>query len=739
MRLNSWLMRIQITTFLLLCRSASTANVLKSPNSNLVHEAVGVSSSSCNIYLAPSSLPNAGMGIYTARSVKKGSIINYQDGPLIPIIDMGSSNEFSKGFMNLFSSYIWGQPQATSAEMKFEADQVVDFQISVGMFPNFHTLLYNLNFRLPMEPYDDSFENISLQDNPGAGAFSNHKGRDFTADRDVEEGEEIFLNYGEQYLEGRSHLDHVPRAADYYAAAKILKRLFARLKRDGVLVSTMERPDTEGSEEIIDNAFSEIKESSRLINQRVDSILPKTIDEIQRIYNEINKSKSDNFEESVSFAIARNSLSKRDVSWLKKNGICLDNIKPGPSILPYAGQGAKARRFLPKGELIVPAPLLQIMNRDVLSTHKVLINNDGSFDHHYNEQVGSQILLNYCFGRKESSLLLCPTTNAILINHCSDDCGISSQGPNARVQWSRDKTTQKWLGMTLEEMSEQSSRGLSIDIIALRDISPGEEIFIDYGLNWENSWDNHDLHWEEKLKEANSGIPQVSTTILNELETPLESLTTGFKEGGTKQIFTGCLYWEDDSVPQIRPNLRGTWKYFDDEKILARFSSSGSHFELENIDYKRMHNAWWPCSVVRKEDDKSNTYTVRIFQADWRPPTMWTEANIPRFLTEFPEDSIRFFHVPYSSPMHMKEAFRHSIEIPLEMFPKQWLNRPSPFTKFRVGDTVERWYHNGKIVKAYDRKYDIMYDSGQLEEGVHEVDIIPAHLVLSSVRSHPYS
>ena len=60
-----------------------------------------------------------------------------------------------------------------------------------------------------------------------------------------------------------------------------------------------------------------------------------------------------------------------------------------------------------KGEIIAPASLLQITNRDEIKIPAF-------------EGENIQLLLNDCFGQDDSSLLLCPNTNAILLNHCSD-------------------------------------------------------------------------------------------------------------------------------------------------------------------------------------------------------------------------------------------------------------------------------------------------------------------------------
>lgn len=157
----------------------------------------------------------------------------------------------------------------------------------------------------------------------------------------------------------------------------------------------------------------------------------------------------------------------RSVEWIIENGLCVENLLPGPSRLPHAGQGAIAQFPLTKGETIVPAPLLQIIDRDVLATYD-----------HRGEKVGTQLLMNYCFGHRDSSILLCPDTNAILINHCSTrqkEC--EPRGPNAKVQWaSWEKDNDRWLQMPLQELGTQRGRGLAINIVATRDIYPGEEV-----------------------------------------------------------------------------------------------------------------------------------------------------------------------------------------------------------------------------------------------------------------------
>jgi hypothetical protein len=78
------------------------------------------------------------------------------------------------------------------------------------------------------------------------------------------------------------------------------------------------------------------------------------------------------------------------------------------------GRGAIAAWFLPKGELVVPVSFLHLLDRSLfekLSQDDKEEENDESFE---------EVILNYCFGHSQFTLVMCPVTNAVLVNHCSD-------------------------------------------------------------------------------------------------------------------------------------------------------------------------------------------------------------------------------------------------------------------------------------------------------------------------------
>ena len=220
-----------------------------------------------------------------------------------------------------------------------------------------------------------------------------------------------------------------------------------------------------------------------VMNQRIASLIPKTKEGIEP-FLEIKRNK--NQQQKIETMMAFATTEVRNITWIQENGLCLDNIIPKRSTLKQAGNGAFAQRFIPKGSVVVPVPLLPIMDRNAMDM--IEIGEDQSHGSRKEKKVcGRQLLLNYCFGHNQSSILLCPSSNAVLINHCSGknliegDCTLD--GPNAEIRWAKwDETNQSWLNFPLSSLQskiENDQRGLSFDVVALRDIKDGEEVSTD--------------------------------------------------------------------------------------------------------------------------------------------------------------------------------------------------------------------------------------------------------------------
>lgn len=726
----------------------------------------------CKIFIAPSSIEGAGFGVFTTKPLKAGDIITTFDyGPAIPIIDIFKRPRHEE-WTDLFRAYIWSHPTGATVEMNFEADAVVDFQPGLGIYPNFHTYLSNIDVDVPTNDATYDFKYTSID--PGNGANSHHAGRAFRVTRDVHEGGEMFLDYGEDFLIGRPDFDHFPRKVDYKEAGLILKNIAIELK-----MSRMVRTDNVNQtalQETEDSNLRFFRQNFLATNKKVGSLLPQDTREMKEIAVEIGSivDLSTIRASDWSFAIAKRGLLKREAQWIRENGTCLDNIKIDRSILPHAGNGAKARRALSKGDIISPMPLLQIKNQSVLHTHKVYTQTDGTFAQSLNEIVSSQILLNYCFGHVDSSLLLLPTTNGFLANHCSDSC----KEPNAEIRWGEDETTQMWLNMSLDEIAKQHSRGLSLELVATKEIGVGEEIFIDYGKEWTDAWS---VHLESRKQLDDEKVLPVSPNDHDVFNVP-------------ENQFTACYFWEEEQnkeQEQMQDEIDLT--VLDDATMLSLYGSNGSKFTVQNsLNVQDGRTSLWPCTVIDADDnddddilnhdnheDRQRTYTVRIFPSGWHTRTDTAKKNrekVPILLTNYPASSIRFFYKPYQSPLHSPHAFRHFVGIPSHMMPSHWLDKKisdeesrrmvaaAPGTAFgtapgataivhqyQAGDMVEiqdiyGWIP-GMVVPCNDEENGVVLlhlcvDLGDVDFTVIEVP--PFHVrwstrkILAQTASHPY-
>jgi hypothetical protein len=339
-------------------------------------------------------------------------------------------------------------------------------------------------------------------------------GYNFLAVKDIEPGDEIFAHYGESWLEGRSSMASAPLENDFIVAHDITTSVWRDLGMNitGMFLAHVLFLSPLCIETLYiylgstsDPVLKLIKEIVRPFRHRTASIIPTTT-EVFTSSLPLNSSLKDGVK-----SLAKTTVTPRTLEWITSHGMCLDNIVSAPSTLPHAGRGAFAQRFIPKGSVIVPAPLLQIPDFQELFMYnlkttpdgdefipRTMVREDATWSKSVEQEdelwIGAQLLINYCFSHFETPLLLCPQTNAVLVNHCSTrqsyggDCSRynaetdeSKRGPNAIVRWATtwDPDTEQWLQYSLkdiEKFTRQGERGLSIDYVATRDIFPGDEV-----------------------------------------------------------------------------------------------------------------------------------------------------------------------------------------------------------------------------------------------------------------------
>ena len=166
---------------------------------------------------------------------------------------------------------------------------------------------------------------------------------------------------------------------------------------------------------------------------------------------------------------------RRSVADLEENGWCIDHIEIKRSLIEGAGRGLFVKRNLPEGSVLTLAPLQVFENRSIFPK----------------EQNGhEQLYINYCMQPENSDMIVYPYGPGVnLINH--------SKKPNVAWQWSNKKMHR---GELLEKSTEEFWKkgwpgALILEVVALRPLVAGEELYLDYGDKWQAAWDAHVQSW----------------------------------------------------------------------------------------------------------------------------------------------------------------------------------------------------------------------------------------------------
>jgi hypothetical protein len=146
----------------------------------------------CELYLAPSSIPGTGFGIFTTRNIKgEELVLPHSDGPTIVVCGQSDGSEHFMGVGDWnHDDYLWGPHEFTKTYCHGAKESVMTF----GSLCNYHTYLSNIQ---PSQlKYDDTVANRYTD--PGAGAFSYFNGNAFKTTRDIMAGEELFASEFEE-------------------------------------------------------------------------------------------------------------------------------------------------------------------------------------------------------------------------------------------------------------------------------------------------------------------------------------------------------------------------------------------------------------------------------------------------------------------------------------------------------------------------------------------------------------
>jgi hypothetical protein len=174
----------------------------------------------------------------------------------------------------------------------------------------------------------------------------------------------------------------------------------------------------------------------------------------------------------------------------------------------------------------------------------------------------------------------------------------------------------------------------------------GEEITMDYGIEWEKAWQEH----------------------VKNFDTPRPNYTPAFDLNRMEDLQIPTIWETDKQFPKVLTFCREDFLPEDHEVAPYKFRYRG---EDEDGDF-------FLCRVLLR-NDTDNTYTVEVFEREkWIEEDYDMEETIKDtpalILFDLPWDAIFFRDMPYGRDHHQFWSFRHDMRIPDEIFPDVWKN-----------------------------------------------------------------
>lgn len=603
------------------------------------------SSSTCGLYLAVSSTSTVDepkWGLYAGVDVPASSPVGIPE-IAVQTLNLGgavrdSVDASTTAMVDYLERFFW-VPVSSGGQMEGGGGKIITAIPGAGAIGAYNKKLTNAEWNHSAAYFRPSMGELPTVAHANRGAQSHFYHVQLRSKQEIPTGMEIFLNYGDSWgaENGDDDEDDDTLSKDDFdkidATIDKMLEFFAKYK---------DELEPQAKAEIYDFLIKDVMGAAAGAKKgrKITSMLPMNADDLLKV-----KQAGGSLRYSEPSTV-------RTVEWLENYGRCMDNIRPGASTIPTAGRGAFATRAIPSGGLVSPVPLLQIFNDQVFQMYSSPSDAAPS---------GKQLLYNYCYGHPESTMLFWPAGVASnFINHAP-----SPDQVNAKMVWSNHTFHRRhWFQQTPEQLMAEENLylGLLMEIVATKDIKEGEEVFVDYGKEWQAAWDQHVADWNKRV--ASGDVPK--TWPLRALDLNDEYRHKPFKTEAELQT---------EPYPNPDVELRcflvvraptaddGVESSFQGRPVRVWSDPKDSTaFDGENLS---------PCTIVERVELKQSpdlglyNYTVR-----------WGDGDDVTMVKQVPHKAIVFMDKPNTSDQHVKNAFRHYISIPDDVFPRgAWRNK----------------------------------------------------------------
>ena len=457
---------------------------------------------------------------------------------------------------------------------------------------------------------------------PGAGAMTTYRAAQTIVKKAIPSGGELFKSYGDNWFITRPH---------YFDKGFPLTSSFPKAQ---AILAKFQAFDFPPLYEVMLEIREAWKTSSRVLNA-----LPLNKEDLMLA-----------LEEDITQIYQKNAT--RPLEWLRTHGTCVDHIVHKPSTIPGAGEGAFAKRRLPKGSIITGTPLITIADESLLDLYTEPEDDDddasSSQEREGRQPYLKQVVYNYCFGHESTSLLFFPyaAIGALFINHGG------GENANVRVRWAKPgvlRHNHSWFELNPDQISELVSEPqLGIEYVAIRDIEEGEELFLDYGDKWDKAWKDHIESWRP----------------------PLDGSTASDWNQAYRHLRT-----KEEEMHNPYPSSIDVRCHVDLLKHEAEWTGQWSRYGGHPDEYLDVYGL--PCEILERSPDNSS-YKVAIATDSFTflpVPNSKFKSDGKLICHNVPRKAIFFLDAPHKSDLFLENPFRFSVQVPDEMLPQAWRNK----------------------------------------------------------------
>lgn len=605
-------------------------------------QASGSIDGNCRLWLGPSTL--------SSGSVRYGLFagVDYEAGDILPDIELGipfvdffispnKNTPYKRDMLKYLENQMWTSDFAIS---KFEGNATTSpYFPGLGALGSYHSLVSNadwLHASSLLRERDDITE-------PGVphlsrGAISDIYNVTMKATQQIPAGMEIFPSYGDTWDKDESspYQDKLTRN-DFFEADQVVDRI----------VEFYDRFEDEMSEEMKEDMLDFMLDqilgfAGGIRAATIKSLIPQNYRKLKSVQ-----------EAGGTFLYRHKGLIKRP-KWLEKNAVCVDNMYSAKSTVPEAGRGAFASQDFAEGDVISVVPTVLFGNKDLMLMYDVVDTtgeeNESKIVKTFDKSKprGQQLAVNYALGHPESTFLFLPMSPMVnFINHKST--------PNAVLKWSEHSTLyndQATWDHTVEEVQNFKSNMVVFQIDATEDIKKGDEIFINYGQEWEEAWRKYRNLWEAKYKDQDWPL-RAEDVKLTFKQKPYPTAKDPSVSFMPDDVEIAC-YVTTTSVPDGTPDST-------EDGIDIWLWNGPKHF----VDFSG--TLLTLCDLLDRQDDGAGSYNYTV------QTKMQSQGEIQvAQVNNVPHVAVTLVDKPYTSDKHMIDAFRHYIGIPDEIFPQTW-------------------------------------------------------------------